>query len=79
MQRQLQVAASKVSLSLYFPVSLSLPPSPVTCKERNPADRHRSSEANPSPSKLSRETPILADKPRSNLWVTTWPHLEPRP
>lgn len=67
MQRQLQVAASKVSLPLYFPVSVSLPPSPVTCKEPNPADSHRSSEANPSPPKLSRETPILADNPRSNL------------
>ena len=63
MQGQLQVTASKVSLSLSlsFPTSVSLPPSPVTCKELNPANSRRSSEANPSPSKSSRETPVLAD------------------
>ena len=79
MQGQLQVTASKVSLSLFFPVSVSLPPSLVTCKEVNPANSHRSSEANRSSSKLSQETLVLADTFSATLRVSAWPHLEPRP
>ena len=81
MQGQLQVTASKVSLSLFFSVSVSvsLPPSLVTCKELNPANSHRSSEANRSSSKLSQETLVLADTFSATLRVSAWPHLEPRP